>query len=99
MCIKGCPRGAWAEGQKREWTARELGSDVPIITCMSRDKYKYCVPDAVLIDDREGTRDSWEGAGGVFVLHRTLEDTLQQLRDLGVKVTVTAPVNLYPEMD
>jgi hypothetical protein len=99
VCLTGCPRGAWAEGQKREWTARELGSDVPIITCMSRDKYKYCVPDAILIDDREGTRDSWEGAGGVFVLHRTLEDTLQQLRDLGVKVTVTAPVNLYPETD
>lgn len=97
--MTGCPRGAWAEGQKREWTARELGSDVPIITCMSRDKYKYCVPDAVLIDDREGTRESWEGAGGVFVLHRTFEDTLQQLRDLGVKVTVSAPVNLYPEMD
>lgn len=66
---------------------------------MARDKYKYCVSDAILIDDREGTRDSWEGAGGVFVLHVSLEDTLQQLRDLGVKLTPTSLANHFPELD
>lgn len=53
---------------------------------MSKDKYKHCTSGAILIDDRDATRDSWEGAGGVFVLHVSVTNTLQQLRDLGVRV-------------
>ena len=59
---------------------------MPVITCMSKDKYKHCTPSAILIDDRDATRDSWESAGGVFVLHENVANTLQQLRDLGVRI-------------
>lgn len=38
--------------QQRKWCKRELGEDVPVITCMSRDKHTYCRPGNVLIDDR-----------------------------------------------
>lgn len=37
---------------QRNWCKRELGEDVPVITCMSRDKHTYCRPGNVLIDDR-----------------------------------------------
>ena len=69
---------------------------MPVITCMSKDKYKHCTPGAILIDDRDATRDSWEGAGGVFVLHESVTDTLRQLRDMGVRV---APVPVPSELE
>ena len=87
--ILGCPRGTWAEKQKREWTTRELGLEIPVITCLSKDKYKHCNEvGAILIDDRDATRESWEQAGGVFLLHTNVDDTIRQLRDLGLKIPV-----------
>ena len=40
----------------------------------------------MLIDDREATRLSWEEAGGVFLLHINVDDTIRQLRDLGLNI-------------
>jgi uncharacterized protein (UPF0248 family) len=42
--LTGCPRGKWAEGQKRAWVGRELGLEVEVITCMSKDKHTFCPP-------------------------------------------------------
>ena len=73
--LTGLPMGRWAEPQKRAWCARELGPDVPVITCMSRDKAvqaREATPDGatpVLIDDRERFRERWVSAGGIFVHH------------------------------
>lgn len=43
---------AFRKPWQRNWCKRELGEDVPVITCMSRDKHTYCRPGNVLIDDR-----------------------------------------------
>jgi hypothetical protein len=87
--LTGLPYGKWAEPQKREWCRRELGPDVPVITCFSREKAKRAaaatpgdkVP--VLIDDRESQKDPWEGIGGVFIHHTSVEKTIGELEDLG----------------
>jgi hypothetical protein len=86
--LTGLPLGRWAEPQKRAWCARELGSNVPVITCMSRAKAKHAravAPDPavpVLIDDRLSLRDSWVGMGGVFIHHTGAEQSIEQLRAL-----------------
>ncbi|MEE2644298.1 MAG: hypothetical protein VYD19_05145 [Myxococcota bacterium] len=83
--LTGLPRGNWAAPQKRSWCARELGADVPVITCMSRDKAREAArvlrpgERPLLIDDREAQRDPWEAAGGVFILHRSAKESLQRL--------------------
>jgi hypothetical protein len=83
--LTGLPRGSWAEPQKRAWCARELGPDVQVITCWSREKaaraQERLVPGevAVLIDDRESLAESWEAAGGVFIHHQTAARTLSHL--------------------
>lgn len=41
IILTGTPRGQWAEVQKREWCRRELGEDIIVITCPSKDKYKH----------------------------------------------------------
>ena len=38
VVLTGLPRGNWAKPQKLEWCRRELGPEVPVIACMSREK-------------------------------------------------------------
>lgn len=38
VILTGLPRGNWAEPQKLEWCRREVGPEVPVIACMSREK-------------------------------------------------------------
>ena len=52
--LTGCPRGGWAEGAKRAWVGRELGVDVEVITCMSKDKHKFCPPPRTPADSGSG---------------------------------------------
>jgi 5'(3')-deoxyribonucleotidase len=67
--------------QKRNWCERELGEHIHVITCKSRDKSKYCIPDSVLIDDRLDNQDKWKDAGGKFLLYNenSFENILNQL--------------------
>eukprot|EP00667_Euglena_gracilis_P011777 EG_transcript_12050 len=75
--LTGLPRGKWAVAQKERWCARELGPDVPVITCLAWDKHRYCTPGAVLIDDTVRLREAWTAAGGVFIHHTSVAETLQ----------------------
>ena len=78
--MSGVPRGGWAEDQKRKWCRRELGNDITLITCESRDKHAYCrnIGD-ILIDDRRAAGALWEKAGGIFIHHQSAIRTLRLL--------------------
>lgn len=84
IILTGLPMGNWAEAQKRSWCARELGEEVEVITCMSRDKAKKAKERAgsatpILIDDRLRLKDPWEEMGGIFIHHRSAEESLRLL--------------------
>ena len=87
--LTGLPLGNWAEPQKRAWCTRELGPDVPVITCMARDKIKHAkailkkgeIP--VLVDDRPKHRPLWHDGGGIFIHHTSVQNSLKALEDLG----------------
>ncbi|QQP90550.1 hypothetical protein IGS68_04705 [Skermanella sp. TT6] len=81
--LTGLPLGDWAPEQKRRWVAAMLGADVPVITCMTRDKARHAGPGHVLVDDRAGTRAPWEAAGGVFILHTGAAGSIADLKRLG----------------
>lgn len=83
--LSGVPMGKWAAPQKLHWCTRELGHDVPVITCMAREKHTYCLDEnCILIDDRAyKARKPWERAGGIFIHHVSAEQTIAQLRELG----------------
>ena len=70
------------EGQKVSWVHRHLRADVPVITCMSADKWTYATPGALLIDDRAEARGPWERAGGVFVHHTTAARSVYEVNRL-----------------
>ena len=40
------------------------------------------------MNDSNATGESWEQAGEVFLLHTNADDTIRQLRDLGLKIPI-----------
>lgn len=73
-----------ADNEKHTWLHHNVGRDVPIICCPSKDKALYCQPGDVIIDDWEKYRDRWEAAGGIWVTHTSADDTIRQLQELGL---------------
>ncbi len=72
-----------AEADKRRWMKDKLPQyDVPVlIGPFSRDKQKHIrYMGDILIDDREDNIDRWIKAGGIGILHKDIEETLQLLK-------------------
>ncbi|MBN2344265.1 MAG: hypothetical protein JXX29_11900 [Deltaproteobacteria bacterium] len=89
VILTGLPIGKWAEPQKRHWCERELGPDVEVLTCLSRNKAKVArardterIP--VLVDDREKLKAPFEEMGGVFIHHRSAQQSIEALSALGL---------------
>lgn len=74
-----------AEGNKRAWVAKHLGPTIPVfIGPYSRDKQRFAKEGYILIDDRPSNIEEWEEKGGTPIHHKNAEDTIKQLKDLGL---------------
>jgi len=62
---------------KKEWLAENL-PDVPFI--IDQDKASHAEKGDILIDDREKNIKKWEEAGGVGILHKDTETTIDKLK-------------------
>ncbi len=82
IILTGLPIGKWAEPQKRTWAQRHF-PEVQVITTSARHKHKFCSPGDVLVDDRDKYRDLWEEAGGLFIHHRSANESIEELRKHG----------------
>ncbi len=78
IILTGLPLGNWAAPQKVRW-ADEHFPGTHIITCMARDKYRHMKGADVLVDDRADHRGKWEDAGGIFIHHKSAQESLEQL--------------------
>jgi hypothetical protein len=87
VLLTGCPEGGWAEPQKIAWV-KEHFPEAKMITCMSKDKRMHMQPGDVLVDDYLKYRDLWIEAGGIFVHHRSAEESLREMAGLGVAVAL-----------
>ena len=79
--LTGCPRSDFdrAAAHKRAWLEAHFG-DVPVITCLSRDKAAHIkAPGDILVDDFIANVKRWEKAGGRAIWYR---NPAQGLRDL-----------------
>lgn len=81
IILTGLPHGNWAAGQKVRWAAEHFPG-TRIITCMAVDKRSHCREGDVLVDDTLKHRHLWEEAGGIFVHHKNVAETLDQLAGL-----------------
>jgi hypothetical protein len=82
VILTGLPRGNWAEPQKRRWAAQHFPG-VQVITTTAALKREHCRPGDALVDDRSKYRHLWEGAGGIFIHHKSAAASIEQLRNHG----------------
>lgn len=77
---------ATVDAHKRHWVAHKLGryGALPVITCLTHEKPDFCNPGDVLVDDRAVNKAAWEAKGGRYIVHTDVENTLGQLRSLGL---------------
>jgi predicted polyphosphate/ATP-dependent NAD kinase len=67
---------------KLEWIGRNLrniDADDIILVVNSTDKIKYAGQNQILVDDKEKTITSWIAAGGIGILHKNTNKTIQKL--------------------
>jgi hypothetical protein len=80
--LTGCPASVpEAPANKQAFIPANLpgGDEVEVITCRSREKYLYCRPGDVLIDDWEKYKPLWIGAGGNWITHTSADESIRQL--------------------
>ena len=76
-----------AKEEKRDWVKRYLGdttAGMALFTRAASEKCQYAASNHILIDDRAKAIDPWIEAGGIGILHTSAEDTIQQLKKLGI---------------
>lgn len=71
--------------EKREWVQNNLSNFSKVYTVVgSEEKAKYAKPEAILIDDRMKSIGPWRKSGGIGILHTSADDTIKQLKKLGL---------------
>jgi hypothetical protein len=80
IILTGLPIGNWAADQKVRWAAKHFPG-TRIITTMARDKRNHAKEGDVLVDDMLKHAHLWEDAGGIFIHHKSVEETLGRLKD------------------
>jgi len=71
--------------QKRRWVNNYLGEDVVVNTTIrAAEKAQHAAPNHILIDDKMKAINPWMEAGGIGVLHTSAEDTIRQLKEIGL---------------
>jgi len=65
------------------WVKRNIPGTKLLLKSAER-KQEYATPNTILIDDRADNIQRWKDAGGVGIHHTSSENTIKQLKDLGL---------------
>jgi len=68
---------------KRLWVKNNIPGTKLILTSASTKK-NYAKGNRILIDDRPDNIYQWREAGGIGILHVNTEDTIKQLKNIGL---------------
>ncbi len=83
-CSEGQTSGTAREG-KLSWVLNNLGKSVvsrTIIVNNAVEKQKYGNANSILIDDTPINIAQWKSKGGIGILHKTAEQTIEQIKAL-----------------
>ena len=74
-----------AAEDKINWMKRILSDQIKVNICYRAEKILKCTgPGTILIDDLKKNIDEWQAAGGTGILHRSTEETMKELKKLGI---------------
>ena len=68
---------------KNDWLKREIPGAHLILRSMEHKK-DFAEPNAILIDDNKDNINSWKEAGGIAIHHTSTEETIKQLKKIGL---------------
>lgn len=68
---------------KQQWVTKYLPG-TELVLEYAQDKKKHASPNSILIDDREENISQWREAGGVGIQYLSTDDTINQLKQLGL---------------
>jgi proteasome assembly chaperone (PAC2) family protein len=68
---------------KHVWVKHKLPG-TKLILRYAKQKQELATPESILIDDRQVNIDQWEAAGGIGILHTSADNTIKQLKQLGL---------------
>ena len=69
---------------KYEWVKENLTPDTKVILVNKKDKQLYAGENKILIDDLADNINDWKNAGGIGILHKTSNQTINELKQLGL---------------
>ena len=68
---------------KRLWVKNNIPG-TKLILAAAKNKQDYSEENSILIDDRLDTINEWNAGGGIGILHTSADNTIQQLKKLGL---------------
>ena len=68
---------------KHVWVKHKIPG-TKLILRYANQKQQLATPESILIDDRQINIDQWEAAGGIGILHTSTDNTISQLKKLGL---------------
>lgn len=68
---------------KKQWVKQNL-PNIELILAYSADKQNYSGINKILIDDRKSNIEQWIEAGGIGILFTSTEQTIKELKKLGL---------------
>jgi len=68
---------------KAVWVKHKIPG-TKLILRYAKQKQQLATPNSILIDDRQVNIDQWEAAGGIGILHTSTNNTISQLKQLGL---------------
>ena len=68
---------------KRLWVRNNLPG-IKLTLAQAYNKRNYAAPNHILIDDRKSNIEQWREKGGIGILHTSADDTINQLKALGL---------------
>lgn len=85
IILTGVPKSVpEAPRNKRAWVRKNIGDDVEVRCCLSKEKCLHAKPGDILIDDWEKYRHLWHAQGGVWITHLCASVTIDELKGLGL---------------
>jgi len=68
---------------KRLWVRNNIPG-TKLILRSAEQKQEFANPNAILIDDRPSNIEQWRAKGGIGILHTSANETIEQLKELGL---------------
>lgn len=75
-------RSQTSQEGKKQWVDKHLPG-VELILRPASQKQEFANPNSILIDDKPSNIEQWKAKGGIGILHKSADDTISQLKELG----------------